>query len=91
MPDRLMGGAFGLFRGGMVVVVLILLGGLTPFPKEQWWHDSYGINGFENVAFWLHRQLPQDIGKNFDFEREEDTSKTAHNNSGEFSIKFDGS
>ena len=79
MPDRFMGGAFGLLRGGMVVVVLILLGGLTPFPKEQWWQESYGITSFENVALWLHKQLPQDMAENFDFSHQEIIEKTVKN------------
>lgn len=39
--DRMIGLIFGVARGVLVVAVLVLVAGLTPIPREQWWRDSF--------------------------------------------------
>src|SRR5262245_37624729 len=43
VPDRALGSFFGLFRGVVLIGILTLLAGLTPFPEEKWWKESYFI------------------------------------------------
>jgi len=63
--DRLIGAFFGAARGAVVVAVLVLLAGLTPFPGDDWWRDSTLIPYFQEMALWLKQFLPADIADNF--------------------------
>ena len=40
LADRLLGGGFGLVRGTMVLMLLVLVIGLTPFKKYPIWTSS---------------------------------------------------
>jgi membrane protein required for colicin V production len=40
LADRLLGGVFGLVRGTMVLMLIVLLIGLTPFKKYPIWTSS---------------------------------------------------
>ena len=57
-PDRTLGGGFGLLRGFAVIVLLVVLGGMTPMKQDQWWNDSIFIGRFERVADWLQTRMP---------------------------------
>ncbi len=65
--DRLIGAFFGAARGAVVVAILILLAGLTPFPSDPWWRDSVLIPYFQELALWLKQFLPADIADNFQY------------------------
>ncbi|MCU7944177.1 MAG: CvpA family protein [Candidatus Thiodiazotropha endolucinida] len=65
--DRLIGIFFGVARGAVVVAVLILLAGLTPFPNDNWWQSSQLIPYFKDIALWLQSYLPSDIAANFHY------------------------
>ncbi|MGE4370625.1 MAG: CvpA family protein [Burkholderiaceae bacterium] len=38
--DSGMGALFGILRGGLIVIALVILGGYTELPKEPWWRES---------------------------------------------------
>ncbi len=59
--DRLLGMAFGVARGAVLVAALVLLGGLTVAPQTQWWRDSLLLGHFTGMAEWLRGYLPGDI------------------------------
>jgi len=65
--DHLLGGVFGLARGALIVALLVLLGGATPFTKDDWWQDSMLIGHFQNLAVWLRELLPQDVAQKLQF------------------------
>ncbi|MCU7907013.1 MAG: CvpA family protein [Candidatus Thiodiazotropha sp. (ex Epidulcina cf. delphinae)] len=65
--DRLIGIFFGVARGTVVVAILILPAGLTPFPQDSWWRESSLIPYFQDLALWLKRYLPDDIAANFHY------------------------
>ena len=65
--DRLIGVLFGATRGAVLVAVLVLLAGLTPFPNDPWWRESQLIGYFQELAVWLKTLLPADIGEKFRF------------------------
>ncbi len=65
--DRLIGAFFGAARGAVVVAILILLAGLTPFPGDPWWQESQTIPYFQELALWLKQFLPADIADNFQY------------------------
>ncbi len=59
--DRLIGILFGAARGGVIVVILVLLAGLTPMPRDAWWRQSTLLDSFEEAALWVRDYLPSDI------------------------------
>ena len=65
--DRFLGVFFGAARGAVVVAILILLAGLTPFPQDPWWKDSQLIPYFQDMALWLKQFLPADIAASFKY------------------------
>ena len=62
--DKLLGVAFGVARGGVIVAILVLLAGLTPLPQDPWWQESQFIGYFQELAIWLRSYLPTEIADN---------------------------
>ena len=65
--DRMLGLVFGLVRGVLIVVVLVLLSGLTPFPRDPWWRESRALPSFEALARDFLPLLPGSVAKHFDW------------------------
>lgn len=65
--DRFIGMIFGAARGILLVVVLVLVAGLTPFPADPWWQESALIPYFEELALWLRDLLPPEVADKFQF------------------------
>jgi membrane protein required for colicin V production len=65
--DRLLGIFFGLARGIAIVTVLVLLAGLTPLPRDPWWHESQFIPHFQELAVILRSLLPPEYQAYFKF------------------------
>ncbi len=61
--DRLCGGAFGLVRGLLVVLVLMLAAGMTPLPRQPVWKDAMLAAPLEKLAVLIKQWLPQDWAK----------------------------
>ena len=69
--DRLLGGVFGGVRGVIIVLVLILVAGLTPIPKDPWWQQSRTIQSLMPLAEWSTQYLPDYILEYMSFGRKE--------------------
>ena len=65
--DRLAGLLFGVARGMLIVSVLVLLAGVTPFPAEPWWKQSKLIPPFQSLALWLRTQIPSGLAAQVKF------------------------
>lgn len=65
--DRMIGAVFGSGRGMVLVAILVLLGGLTPLAKDDWWQQSLLIPYFQDLAVWLQSLLPSDLAEKFDY------------------------
>ncbi len=50
--DRVLGIAFGAARGGLVVVLLVMLAGATPAINDPWWNESQLIPHFVLMEAW---------------------------------------
>lgn len=61
--NRLMGSGFGLVRGLLVVLALVLVAGMTPLPKEPFWKNAVSSGAFETVIVAMRTLLPDDLGK----------------------------
>ena len=59
--DRVFGIAFGLLRGGLIIVVFVVIGGMTPLPETDWWQSSSLLQWFEDVAMVLQDYVPADM------------------------------
>ena len=68
--DRMLGLVFGLVRGVLIVVVLVLLSGLTPFPRDPWWRESRALPSFVALARDFLPLLPQSVATHFDWNPE---------------------
>ena len=63
--DKALGMVFGLGRGVLIIVMLLLLAGLTPMPEEAWWKESLLIEHFSSISIWVRQFLPQDLASQF--------------------------
>ncbi len=59
--DRLLGGAFGVARGLVLIVVVVLMLGLTPFPRDAWWRESQLLPHAVRMAEMARAWLPEPI------------------------------
>lgn len=66
--DRMLGAAFGLVRGMLIVVVLVLLGGMTSEPREAYWRNALLSHPLEKVAMAAKTWLPEDVARRVSFE-----------------------
>jgi membrane protein required for colicin V production len=60
--DYLLGGAFGILRGGLIVTLLVLLfGAVGNVSTEAWWQDSRLMPWFEETAAVLKEMIPNKL------------------------------
>ena len=64
--DRLLGMIFGLARGIVLMTLVVLLLGFTPFPRDPWWHQSQLLPSFQNAAQWAAAHMPAEATKYLD-------------------------
>lgn len=67
VEDRLLGGVFGLARGVLVVLVLVLGAGLTVLPRQPVWKDAMLAAPLEKLAELVKQWLPQGWAKNISY------------------------
>lgn len=61
--DRLLGAAFGALRGVLVVLVAVLVAGMTPLPKMEWWREARLAPPLETAVLAAKPWLPADAAK----------------------------
>lgn len=61
--DSVMGGLFGVLRGGLVILALVWLAGLTPIPEQPFWRSAQTSKIAENVALLTKPWLPDNIAR----------------------------
>ncbi|HWH48983.1 MAG TPA: CvpA family protein [Burkholderiales bacterium] len=66
--DRMLGAAFGLLRGVLIAVTVVLLGGMTSAPREKYWRDALLSAPLEAAALWVKPWLPRDVARRISFE-----------------------
>lgn len=65
--DRILGGALGILRGVLVILVMVWLAGLTSIPDQPFWRNAYTSNTAENVALLTKSWLPDRIEKHIHY------------------------
>lgn len=61
--DRLLGGIFGVARGLVVVLAVILVGGMTSLPKASWWREAMLAPPLETAVIAGKAWLPPELAK----------------------------
>jgi membrane protein required for colicin V production len=61
--DRMLGAVFGIARGALVVSLAVLLGGLTPLPREPWWKNAVFAPPLETAALAARPWLPESMAQ----------------------------
>ncbi|HIQ07173.1 MAG TPA: CvpA family protein [Thiotrichaceae bacterium] len=61
--DRVLGGAFGVIRGALLVTLLVLLLGLgiTGIAETDIWKKSRLVPKFVDVAEWIKQETPDEV------------------------------
>ena len=63
--DRVFGIAFGILRGGLIIVVFVVIGGMTPLTDMDWWQSSVLLQWFEQAAVMVQEYLPEDLNLSY--------------------------
>lgn len=61
--DRMLGAIFGIARGVLVVLLCVMLGGLTPLPKESWWKNAVFAPPLETAVLAMKPWMPEAMAK----------------------------
>ena len=59
--DRALGAFFGVARGVLIAVLLVLLASLTPLPREDYWRNAFFRYPLETMASWMQPRLPDTV------------------------------
>jgi membrane protein required for colicin V production len=68
VEDRMFGMLFGLARGALIVLVLVLLGGLTPLPRDPMWRNAMLSSPLESLAVYVKAWLPGDLSRRIKYD-----------------------
>jgi len=61
--DRSLGAVFGLLRGVLIVLVLVVVAGYTPLPQEPWWEDAMFSRTVVDMLLKIKAWLPPDVAQ----------------------------
>jgi membrane protein required for colicin V production len=61
--DGKFGAIFGMLRGGLVVLALVWLGGLSDMPKQPFWRDALSSKPLQQAALYAKDYLPETTAK----------------------------
>lgn len=59
--DHGLGMIFGLARGSLIIVVLVIIAGYTQLPAEPWWRESHLAKKAIDVVIGIKSYLPVDM------------------------------
>ena len=69
LADRFLGSLFGLIRGLLAVLLIVLAAGLTALPQEPFWRKAVLSGPLEIAAMMAIPWLPQDLSRHINFAR----------------------
>jgi membrane protein required for colicin V production len=61
--DGKFGAMFGMVRGGLVVIALVWLGGLTDLPQLPFWRDALSSKPLQQAALYFKDYLPENAAR----------------------------
>ena len=62
-PNAILGGLVGVTRGGIVILIVFLVAGITSLPQRPWWRDSLMAPYFQKAAVTVSAYIPRDIAR----------------------------
>jgi membrane protein required for colicin V production len=65
--DRGLGGLFGLARGLLIVMTLVILAGFTDLPKQPVWRDALLVGVTESAVRIVKPWLPDDWARHVNY------------------------
>ncbi|HZV99534.1 MAG TPA: CvpA family protein, partial [Methylophilaceae bacterium] len=66
--DRLLGAFFGLARGGIIALMMVLVGGLTSLPQDARWRNAMFSAPLEAIVMSVLMWFPADIAKHVKYD-----------------------
>ncbi len=63
--DRLAGGGFGIIRGVVLMMAVVLVIGMTPIAEKPLWRHSYMVGLFAEGLVWVQHYYPLDVSAVF--------------------------
>jgi membrane protein required for colicin V production len=66
--DRTVGAFFGFLRGVVVLVLLVLVAGLTPLPRDPAWRNATFSPPLEALAIYARGFLPEAFAARIHYE-----------------------
>lgn len=63
--DRIFGVIFGVIRGGLIIVVFVVIGKMTPLPETDWWKTSVLLQWFGDAAIVIQEYIPEDLSLSY--------------------------
>jgi len=67
LVDGMLGTLFGMLRGGLLVLFVVLLAGLTSLPKQRFWRDAVLSKPLQNIALSSKEFLPENVAKKISY------------------------
>ncbi len=61
--DKTLGGLFGILRGGMIMLALVWLSGVTDIPEKRFWREAMMSKTLEDAALLSKVWLPDNIAE----------------------------
>ncbi len=61
--DGKFGAIFGMLRGGLIVIALVWVGGLTDLPQQPFWRDALSSKPLQQAALYAKDYLPENAAK----------------------------
>jgi membrane protein required for colicin V production len=61
--DSVLGGLFGLLRGGLLILALVWVAGLTQLPEQPFWRNAVMSKAAEDVALLAKVWLPDGLAQ----------------------------
>ncbi len=59
--DHGLGGLFGLLRGCLLILVMVVIAGYTPLPAETWWKNAMFSNQVVGLVQQIKHRLPSPV------------------------------
>jgi membrane protein required for colicin V production len=67
--DRMLGSLFGLVRGLLIVLMVVLLAGMTTLPQEPLWQKALLSKTLEKAVVLTLPWIPQELSKRINYEK----------------------
>ena len=65
--DRFLGSIFGLVRGAALMLAFVIVAGLTPLPRADWWQRAALVPPLVAGVVALTPWLPEDLARRLDY------------------------